>query len=134
MSYDSIDRRPVGSADKPLTDDGSGQPENDKIAADIRKRTSFVGPQEVAEMAAAERIEADQDRALKRLNTPYIDMVATIRHEAEYAQEVVERVRDQLHAGKTYQSAAALRGEMQSAWDVLSTAIVAIGAIKKAVE
>lgn len=47
---------------EPQSDDGSGQPDNDRIAASILKDQAYVGPPELAEMAAAENTSVIEPR------------------------------------------------------------------------
>lgn len=117
-----------------ITKDGSGQPENDRIAAYIRKREGYVEPEGISGVMAAERLAGDLGRGMSMLPPPFVDMVATVRHESEYAEEHLRNVIDQLTSGRKYQSPEMLRGEIGRAIDGLATVMVAIKAIRKVVE
>ena len=73
-------------------------------------------------------------RATKRLNTPFVDMVGTVRHEADNAAEQLQKVVDQLRRDKAYATPKLLRLAMERAHDGLAEALFAIRACRKAVE
>lgn len=111
------DRTP-GPLNADVTTDGSGQPENDRIAAAIDGEESAV------ELAMMEG-----------LSSPFVDMVATVRFEAEWAEKHGREAIALLGQGQqTYETPEGLRCVMDRAILIFSTAMEAIKACRKAVE
>ncbi len=92
----------------------------------------YVGPAEVAEMAAKERIAADLVRGLDRLS--FLDMIDTVRRKSGHAERCVCRIIDHLQQDTTYVTPELLRSAMGRARDGLAEALFAIRACRKAVE
>ncbi len=106
---------------------GTHLPENRRYmvaepAAAPEPKTDYVSPAEVAEMAAAERLATDLGRGMEMLPSPFTDIVGMVRHKAEYAQEHLQNVIDELTQGRKHVPAG------------LYTVMVAIKACRKAVE